>query len=137
MRKYISIFLLSVYALAVSGFVIKLHYCEGDLKAWSVNADKVACCCDGDEFSENINTDCCSDDEIKLKLDQDYNTNIAFNLSDLQIAIVPTIYSDFVFAEAIADNTISIYNANAPPGLWENIPLYKLHSSYTFYDSKA
>lgn len=136
MRKYISIFLLSVYALAVSGFVIKLHYCGGTLKSWSVNTDKVSCCCDDEELTEINNTDCCSDDEIKLQLEQDYN-NIAFNFLDFQIAILPNIHSEYSFIPALTENDINVYNANAPPGLWQNLPLYKLHSSFTFYDKLA
>jgi hypothetical protein len=29
--------------------------------------------------------------------------------------------------------TATSYQSNAPPGLWESIPLYRLHSSFIYY----
>lgn len=140
MKKFIAIPLLVLYLTAVSGMMIQIHFCGTELSAWNVNKEKASCCCEesGKEPKEQKLAakadDCCSDKTITLKIGQDQNkvNDVQLQLTALQVVPLPIIaFTQFDFVlSTVAQNS---YQANAPPGLWQSIPLYKLHSSLTYY----
>lgn len=140
MKKFIAIPLLVLYLTAVSGMMIQIHFCGTKLSAWNVNKEKASCCCEesGKEPKEQKVAgkadDCCSDKTITLKIGQDQNkvNDVQLQLNALQVVPLPAVvFPQFEFA--LSNNPQASYQANAPPGLWQSIPLYKLHSRLTYY----
>lgn len=144
MKKLIAIPLLILYLTAVSGMMVQIHFCGSQVSEWSVNKQKASCCCDNGTQKEETDTkeqhltakddDCCSDKTITLKIGQDQNkvSAVQLQLSALQVSTLPAFsFPQSVSVVATADQPA--YRANAPPGLWQSIPLYKLHSRFTYY----
>lgn len=144
MKKLIAIPLLILYLTAVSGMMVQIHFCGSQVSEWSVNKQKASCCCDSgtqkedaDQKETNLaakDDDCCSDKTITLKIGQDQNkvSSVQLQLSALQVSILPA-FAFPQFVSVVATATPPAYRANAPPGLWQSIPLYKLHSRFTYY----
>ena len=144
MKKFIAIPLLVLYLVAVSGMMVQLHFCGSKLSSWNLNEPKASCCCsDGPEQSRDNGKsklavkadDCCSDKTITLKITQDQNkgNNILAQMAALQVALVLPAPVSYNVATTLFSVTEEAYQANAPPGLWQGIPLYKLHSRFTYY----
>ncbi len=141
MKKFLAIPLLFVYLLAVSGTMVQFHYCGSKLASWNLNTAKSVCCCadkapapsTASVFSYSGN--CCFDQFITLKIEQDQDRSVLINPSfiDLTAVIVPVQYQLPGWATAVTEKTIIAYYAQAPPGLWQNIPLYKLHGRFVYY----
>jgi|SRR5690606_8416472 len=137
MKKFIAIPLLFLYTLALSGMMIQLHFCGDELSSWTVNANQTTCCCEeGNQEALTITQteDCCEDQVIDLKIDQDQHTStiITIALDGLQ-QVVPAQNDLFPFTFPLAQQVKIAYSANAPPGIWQHIPLYKLHQRFTYY----
>jgi hypothetical protein len=145
MRKLIAIPLLVLYITAVSGMMIQLHFCGSKLLSWNVNTAKTSCCCKSPSNLADKNTTaakhletkeegCCKDKTITLKIKQEQNrvNELQLQLGELQTFAMITYSVPQVFTLSQID-THAAYQANAPPGLWQNIPLYKLHSRFTYY----
>jgi len=145
MRKLIAIPLLVLYITAISGMMIQLHFCGSKLLSWNVNKAKAVCCCKSaskpagkkaaaakDEQTKDEN--CCKDKTITLKIQQDQNRSgqLQLQLDVLQSATAVHFWVPQTFELATTD-LHHAYQANAPPGLWQNIPLYKLHARFTYY----
>lgn len=146
MKKFIAIPLLVLYLTAISGMMVQFHFCGSRLSSWNVNQPKASCCCSDEampakssateatKIAFGADDDCCSNKTITLKIAQDQNAahGISMPLSVLQVAVLPA-YTVPVLSKVIAPVTGTAYQANAPPGLWQGIPLYKLHSRFTYY----
>lgn len=144
MKKLIAIPLLVLYLVAVSGMMVQLHFCGSQLYSWNVNKSSPSCCC-GDKKTppadhkatlKSATDNCCSNKVITLKIAQDqYKANdIQPQLALLQLAQLPAHIVVFLPQVDIPSSPVThTYNANAPPGIWQNIPLYKLHSRFTYY----
>jgi hypothetical protein len=135
MKKFLVIPLMFLYLLSVSGVVCYAHYCGADLVSVNVYSETDGCddggC--GDESEEPDG--CCEDKVVTAKVIQDQNSLDAFKLkiSAYTEAILPvTYYHDNRLVHAVHYIT-KIHQANAPPGTWQSLPLYKLHSSFTYY----
>lgn len=125
-----------LYLLAVSGVMVYAHYCGGSLESWAVYL-KGGGCEDGDCGDEEQQSDACCNDKIvtsKVSQDQHMTDGLKLKLSNLMPDIPPVQHS-FDQRETNYFDTSAKFTtrANAPPGLWEDIPLYKLHSSFTYY----
>ena len=126
-----------IYLVAVSGIMIHLHYCGQTLESWTVY-DKTDGCAEGECGDETEQSDdCCTDEVITAKIAQDQHHISALKLKlatamDADAVLVPdySIARDVIIRES---NPGTLHKANAPPGLWQNTPLYKLHSSFTYY----
>lgn len=142
MKKFIAIPLLVLYLVAISGTMVQLHFCGSKLSSWNVNEQKASCCCGESEKTTDDNLtslsskadDCCQDKTITLKIAQDQNrvNDVQLQLQSLQIAVSQQ-YFTYAPAEMPERPVSQVYQANAPPGRWQNIPLYKLHSRLTYY----
>lgn len=140
MKRLIAIPLLILYLTAVSGAMIQIHYCGSKVASWNINESAQSCCCESGDHNKPVNSvvekkDCCSNKTITLKIAeaQSNASKAAGLLLDLAIAdAAPVItFPEFDFYAPVAQRTG--YRGNAPPGRWQNIPLYKLHSSFTYY----
>ncbi|MBN8669923.1 MAG: HYC_CC_PP family protein [Flavipsychrobacter sp.] len=138
MKKLIVIPIMFIYLLAVSGVTISMHYCGSELESWGMyTASATGCESDNciDDATHN-DTDCCKDEVLAAKITVDHTVAdyIDFKLSVLEWVLPSLTY--IVYSEnAIARGQEKPCNGmpNAPPGLWQNIPLFKLHSSFTYY----
>lgn len=144
MKKLIAIPLLLLYLVAVSGTMVQLHFCGRELASFTVNdTEEASCCCGPQKPSAEKerkaalaadDDDCCKNKTITLKIAQDQNTaqGIFLQLSSLQAIVPPQLA--FPVMETLPEVApVIAYRANAPPGLWQDIPLYKLHSSFIYY----
>lgn len=137
MKKLLVIPLMFIYLFAVSGMLISVHYCGQQVESWSVFSVKESCsdgAC-GDE--SNKPDDCCKDEVVTAKVSHDQNFVTAFKFksqTDDAFAVLPQ--HPFVSGCTVQATQAVTANANlpnAPPGLWQQIPLYRLHSSFTYY----
>ncbi len=115
--------------------MINLHYCGSVIESWSLYTDDAGCDGDacGDESEENDG--CCKDEVVIVKVNEDQQTasQLVLKFTELSGTALP-VYFTYNFAINKRLNTKALIGSpNAPPGLWEDIPLYKLHSSYTYY----
>ncbi len=125
-----------LYLLAVSGVLIHTHYCGKNLESWQVyvkNDDgcKDDVCTDDPGMEEG----CCKDETIVAKVSTEQNIVDFFKLqlsTDWALPSQPLYFvpqnNSVVLAERQTTNM-----PNAPPGRWQDIPLFKLHSSFTYY----
>lgn len=143
MKKFFAIPLIVLYLVAVSGMMVQLHFCGSKLSSWKVNEPKASCCCGDNETQRDPGVaslsakadDCCQDKTITLKIAQDQNTasHIQLQLQSLQWAAVPQVVFTHLITDVPARPVTQAYQANAPPGRWQDIPLYKLHSRFMYY----
>jgi hypothetical protein len=124
-----------IYLFAVSGVMITLHYCGPNVESWKVYAKSDGCeegeC--GDESEQNDG--CCKDEVIAAKISNDQHTVSEFKLKlSPDVWIAPAIPNHFeiqgTYAVAVK---ATAHQPNAPPGRWQDIPLYKLHSGFIYY----
>lgn len=142
MKRLIAIPLLILYLTAMSGAMVQIHYCGNEVTSWTVNDDsEKGCCCEskdgiaGNDLLPKIKkTGCCSDKTFTLKVSEAQSNIISATgfLADVGEGIV-TLPELPEHTFNIAAEEKSAHNTNAPPGRWQNIPLYKLHSSFTYY----
>jgi hypothetical protein len=137
MKKYLAIPLMLLYMISVSGTMIQIHFCGRDIESWTINNPSKASCDEVVSCDANLATiakkSCCKDKTLTLKITQDQIASaFQFLFSGLQTAFLSTAHvipvNHFKSAE-----TENVYQANAPPGRWQNIPLFKLHQRFTYY----
>lgn len=135
MKRFLVIPLLTVYLIAASGILINLHYCGEQLEAWDVYADKAGCAGDecGDESEDNDG--CCKDEIVLAKIDQEQDTPQSYIFKLLSIGgDSPAVLPALEFEIGYDHQSVGVQQQpNAPPGLWQSIPLYKLYTQYTYY----
>jgi len=136
MKKLLIIPAMFLYLIAVSGILIQLHYCGQELDSWNVYVENEGCT-DGDCGDESEpEHSCCDDKVIAAKLSSAQNTVKVFKLKQYELyalpSTIPQIWQPAEVSITVADQAIN-FLANAPPGLWQQIPLFKLHSSFTYY----
>ncbi len=136
MKRLFIIPIMFIYLSAVSGIMINLHYCGQELESWNLFAGKDGCedggC--GDESQESDG--CCQDKVITAKINADQN-----NIAEIKLKLQPVAWQAVVMPVQyyssnvvyVQQHTKTMHHANAPPGIWQSIPLYKLHSSFTYY----
>ena len=135
MKKLIVIPIMFIYLLAVSGVMINMHYCGNELESWGVYASNDGCATDSCSDDMEEEEGCCKDEVIaaKVTVDQNVVDSFKFKLSFVDW-ITPPQYFYVVETQAIHVAAQSVHcMPNAPPGLWQEIPLFKLHSSFTYY----
>lgn len=137
MKNLIVIPIMFLYLLAVSGVMIHMHYCGKQLESWQVyvkddNGCKDDVCTDEPGMEEG----CCKDEVVAAKVSTDQNIVQFFKL---QLSAFDWALSGSV-QYFIPQDTVVVFSdkqitgmPNAPPGRWQGIPLFKLHSSFTYY----
>lgn len=135
MKRFLVIPIMFIYLLAASGVMITLHYCGPQVESWAVYAEGDGC--DGGECGDESekNDDCCKDEVITAKMSADQEVVFAFKLK-LSAEALPAILPYYPYENAAGSKAVvkaTAHQPNAPPGLWQNIPLYKLHSGFIYY----
>lgn len=135
LKKLFVIPLLLLYITAMSGVMISLHYCGQEVESWSLYTDDDGCSDDGCGDESEDNDGCCKDEVIVVKVSEDQDAVAQFVLKVLAFdyqAVLP--YPSFDLHKATLDNSVSLTAMpHAPPGEWQEIPLYILYSNYTYY----
>jgi hypothetical protein len=135
MKKLFVIPIMFIYLVAVSGVMINLHYCGPQLESWNMYAEGEGC--DGGECGDESkqSDDCCKDEVITAKVSNDQNTvselKLKLSTEAWQPALLP-VYPEYATSSVLSVKATA-HKANAPPGRWQNIPLYKLHSGFIYY----
>ncbi|HTM67499.1 MAG TPA: hypothetical protein VL093_14325 [Flavipsychrobacter sp.] len=134
MKRFLVIPIMFLYILAVSGIMIHVHYCSKTIESWSFfsSSDR----CNDTECDDVVKPDnCCKDKVISAKVVQDQHLTQTIKLLTSSWATVNTINHFISHTTAIfSDPRQTLSNqSNAPPGPWQNIPLYKLHARFTYY----
>ena len=126
-----------LYLLAVSGVLIHMHYCGKNLESWQVyvksdNGCKDDVCTDKPDMEKG----CCKDKTIVAKVSTEQNIVSFFKLQvSASVWILPE-QPEYPVQQNTPIITLEKQikdMPNAPPGRWQNIPLFKLHSSFTYY----
>ena len=134
MKRFLAIPLMFIYLLAMSGMVISTHYCGSKLVSWNVYLK--AALCGGCDKEAKKPMKCCKDKVVVAKVQQDQNQDAQFKLKvsppDFTAIVAPQFYSNRITLPCVSVTAI-IHRSNAPPGNWQHIPLYKLHSRLTYY----
>lgn len=136
MRRFLAIPLFLLYLLAISGVMVQVHYCGQKIQSWEINATAKNCCCENETTKDHPQKkdNCCNNKTFIVKAIQDQAVANAFQFlfSGLQTAVAAE-FPSIVFNAIPTSDSEKSYQANAPPGLWQHIPLYKLHHRFTFY----
>lgn len=67
MRSIAAILLSLTYLVTTSGFIVGVHYCQGEVESVTIGAEAGHCCC------QDFDMDACCDDEIvQVKVDTDH-----------------------------------------------------------------
>lgn len=136
MKKFFVIPIMFIYLLAVSGIMVTVHYCGQEMESLSFFSKSDQC--DENECNDEPGKSdgCCQDKTVAAKVTNDQNAVNSFKLK-LQTAEAGIILASnqyIIQNDARSGSAVVLsYTANAPPGLWQSIPLFKLYSSFTYY----
>jgi len=135
MKRYLVLPLMFLYLLAVTGVVVNAHYCGKNLVSWNVFLKANPCGGCDDDQGKVVPHKCCKDKQVNAKVTHDQNS-VSINLQLDATVHLPADKPAIIFGDIAVPATREVaftYRANAPPGLWQNIPLYKLHARFTYY----
>lgn len=141
MKRLIAIPLMFLYLISTSGTMLQLHFCNQKIESWSINTSAKDDCFAESEMANTQpssfkfeNQSCCSDQTVIVKTITDQISPTSLKILQFTTpAIVPNkiILSQFQLPSSLAANVV--FDSNAPPGLWQEIPLFKLHQRFTYY----
>lgn len=137
-KRYLAIPLFFVYFFAVTGVVIQNTCCVDENQMTMATQAPSGCCHPKTSQKHNSTVSeknhCCHHTAVVVKTIHYQIVNHAdFSiLKQLQQALAHTFfnYDDVILP---SDVRLASNLANAPPGFWQTIPLYKLHQRFTFY----
>lgn len=135
MKKLIVIPIMLLYLFMVTGVMVNLHYCGQQLADWKFFGKTDGCGIAGCDKENKKPHKCCKDKVVVVKLSDEQQLvklNSIIWASDF-IQIINNVYNKYCTFSIIHSSENQTFNANAPPGLWQKIPLYKLHSRLTYY----
>jgi hypothetical protein len=121
-----------LYLLAITGVMVNAHYCGKKLMSWNIYLK--ANPCDGSE-GRKVHK-CCKDKQVNAKVASDQQSSVSVKLQLASGECLPVNTPVFTIPQntpEISEETAFTHKANAPPGRWQNIPLYKLHARLTYY----
>lgn len=141
MKRFFAIPLLFLYTLAISGAMIQVHLCGQEIDSWNFGQHQEktsSCCCDKDEAKTAMHADaddnCCEDATVVVKAVTDQLDRQAIQvLFSTYKAWIPATKFSFYLDFQPEQEVVFTHEANAPPGLWQDIPLFKLHQRFTYY----
>lgn len=137
-KRYLAIPLFFVYFFAVTGVVIQSTCCI-DESSMPTGAQSLSDCCHPAPPQKHDSTvsgknHCCHHPTVIVKtIHHQIVDHADFSmLHQLQQAVAGNFFN---LGNTILPNDLRLEShlANAPPGSWQNIPLYKLHQRFTFY----
>jgi len=135
MKRFLVIPLLMLYMLAVSGVMIHMHYCGVQLASWNIYLKTTGCGGDCGDESTPAHT-CCKDKVIAAKVSQDHSLAFfKYKLSAADAFLLAALLPEYPAIRDVRLQQVitSACMAHAPPGIWQQIPLYQLHARLTYY----
>lgn len=136
MKKIFVIPLLVLYMVASLGIHVTLHYCGDTIESWAIASKTDGCEDDSCDDESTPADNCCKEKIIKSQVASEQITVSPYKviyLSTTALLPAPFTYALQNAALLIGNSDKVIHDANAPPGNWQSIPLYKLFSSFTYY----
>lgn len=136
MKKIIVIPLLVLYMIATLGIHVTLHYCGDTIESWAIAGKTDGCEDDSCDDESTPADNCCKEKIIKSQVASEQITVSPYKviyLSSAALLPASNTYAPQHTALLIGNSDKVIHDANAPPGNWQSIPLYKLFSSFTYY----
>lgn len=141
MKRFFAIPLLFLYTLAISGAMIQVHLCGQEIDSWNFGHQQEknsSCCCDKDEaktaMHEDEDDNCCEDATVVVKAVSDQLDRQAIQvLFSTFKAWIPASHFSFYLDFQPEQEVVITHEANAPPGLWQDIPLFKLHQRFIYH----
>lgn len=133
MRKFLAIPILIFYTLSMCGVMVYAHYCCAS--SVTVSLEPKGEECGGCAGCGKTSRGCCEDKVITFRTAQDQEQVSPFRLKSIATdMLLPqlAVYTSERTIQLLSDKAPK-YMPNAPPGLWQNIPLYKLQSRLTYY----
>lgn len=125
-----------LYLLAASGLRINMHFCGSALSSWKLFADADDCFCEKSKKKKAKKHKCCSEEMVLAKMEQDHQgvPGIHFDHHPVDALLPVPVYTYSGYGAAFpAGRSAVAHRPNAPPGLWQQIPLYQLHQRFTYY----
>ncbi len=115
--------------------MIHMHYCGKRLESWNVYTQPKGCADDACDKSGDKEDGCCKDKVVASKVSHDQQVVAAFHVKFQPVTAIPPLPVFYIQNEAVPSSLakVNMKRANAPPGNWQHIPLYKLHTSFTYY----
>jgi len=136
-KRLLVIPVMFIYLLAVSGIMITAHYCGQQMESVSIFAQKSTGCAEGECGDESEKNDgCCNDKVVAAKVTTAQNTVNSYKVKVVDQLIALAVPGTLFIAHnntAFVSSSIVAHHCNAPPGLWQQIPLYRLQSRFTYY----
>jgi len=144
MKRVFAIPLFVLYFIAITGVMVNLHYCGQKLYAFNL-VQQPECCCENEGgpapqhpgMEQIQDEDCCSNQSVQIKITQEQLNN-SWDKNPVQHNVFLVFPPPALWQIAVSDfydahYFLSSQQTNAPPGLWENIPLYRLYSNPVLY----
>jgi hypothetical protein len=134
MKRLFVIPVLMLYLLAVSGVMIHVHYCGQQLASWNVYVQPPGCGDCGDESAPGHS--CCHDEVIAAKVSVDHSLAFfKYKLNGEDAFTAAALLPEYpeLGAPQLPLVVASSALPHAPPGVWQQIPLYRLYSRLTYY----
>lgn len=136
MKRILVIPIMFLYLLAVSGVMIHVHYCGQALESWNVYTPASGCEDSDCEDEPGENDGCCKDKIIAGKISQDQHQSDLIKIKSAVChpdCLRPSYEQPAGATLNSAEADKNTNQSNAPPGSWQSIPLYRLHSSLVYY----
>src|SRR5437899_9274210 len=135
MKKLLVIPLMFLYMIAMIGIMVRAHYCGQQLVSWNIYLKANDCGDCGDDLGKPNATKCCKDKIVIAKVTHEQasiSQKLQLHATSYVLLSDPLIHLEPRGAHFVGAVS-PVHRANAPPGRWQQIPLYKLHSSLTYY----
>jgi len=123
-KKIVAILLFVIYGITSVGATIHMHYCMNGFVGWNLwHGDKENEC--GKCGMKEKKDGCCKDEHMQLRLaaDQNHNQLKVFTFEQIFTSIIFKHQAIYNFTQPATVAVIFPKN-NAPPNLWQNVPLY-------------
>lgn len=136
MKKFLVVPIMVIYLLTVSGLMIHWHYCGDKLESWSLFSENNGCDDGGCDQEQEGPDDCCKDKVVRSQAGQEQHYSQAILLKAFSVfdALISPSHG---FAPTVRLSIVPLSTAEprggAPPGLWQELPLYRLYARFTYY----
>ena len=137
MKRFVTILMLFVYSLSISGMAVQLHFCDGNISSLNLisKTDGDNCCCSTKEKQKHDKS-CCGETTatFKISIDQSHQQQMVqfktISASSFDIAFW-NLNDKFSFITNVDETKkyIDIFNDIGK----QKVPLYKLFSSLVYY----
>jgi hypothetical protein len=125
MKRIATLSFALLYLFLITGIIVNIHYCLGEIASVSLFSKGDPCCCGDRDMADG----CCDDQQLVLQFDTD-EQKIELKIFDFSIAVVGEILAPQTSVSHSIDAKNPVRDCTDPP---PKIPLWLKHSNLTFY----